>query len=193
MAERANGILLDTSVVIAHLRGSVDLQTLASPDEPLFLPLVALGELYRGVLKSARPESNRAKVDEFLDVAAVLYPDVATAEIYAQIAHAWMRRARRFQKMISGLQPCHWNVTCRWLRVTTTSDKSKSSICFGGDTCNSCQIWQLGRGAGQGIFPNCDAELMNFLAIVTNQALDHCSRNPGFVEQGRSGPTQTVK
>ena len=39
MAERANGILLDNSVVIAQLRGSVDLQTMASPDEPLFLPL----------------------------------------------------------------------------------------------------------------------------------------------------------
>jgi predicted nucleic acid-binding protein len=73
MAERADGILLDTSVVIAHLHGSVDLQILASPDEPLFLPLVALGELYRGVPKSARPESNRAKVDEFLEVAAVFY------------------------------------------------------------------------------------------------------------------------
>ena len=43
MAERTNGIILDTSVVVAHLRGSVDLQTLASPDEPIFLPLIALG------------------------------------------------------------------------------------------------------------------------------------------------------
>ena len=42
MAERVNGILLDTSVVVAHLRGSIDLQALASADEPLFLPLVAL-------------------------------------------------------------------------------------------------------------------------------------------------------
>jgi tRNA(fMet)-specific endonuclease VapC len=88
MAERGHGILLDTSVVVAHLRGSIDLQTLASADEPLFLPLVALGELYRGVLKSARPESSRAKVDQFLEIAAVLYPDVATAEIYARIAQA---------------------------------------------------------------------------------------------------------
>jgi tRNA(fMet)-specific endonuclease VapC len=71
MAERVNGILLDTSVVVAHLRGSIDLQALASADEPLFLPLVALGELYRGVLKSVRPESSRAKVDEFLEIAAV--------------------------------------------------------------------------------------------------------------------------
>jgi tRNA(fMet)-specific endonuclease VapC len=88
MAERVNGILLDTSVVVAHLRGSVHLQALASADEPLFLPLVALGELYRGVLKSRRPESSRAKVDEFLEIAAVLCPDVATAEIYARIAQA---------------------------------------------------------------------------------------------------------
>ena len=51
MAERVNGILLDTSVVVAHLRGRIDLQSLAAADEPLFLPLVALGELYRGVLK----------------------------------------------------------------------------------------------------------------------------------------------
>jgi len=62
MAERVNGILLDTSVVVAHLRGRIDLQSLAAADEPLFLPLVALGELYRGVLKSARPEFNRANV-----------------------------------------------------------------------------------------------------------------------------------
>jgi tRNA(fMet)-specific endonuclease VapC len=88
MAERANGILLDTSVVVAHLRGRIDLQSLATADEPLFLPLVALGELYRGVLKSARPEFNRAKVDEFLQIAAVLSPDVATTDIYARIAQA---------------------------------------------------------------------------------------------------------
>ena len=83
MTERVNGILLDTSVVVAHLRGRIDLQSLAAADEPLFLPLVALGELYRGVLKSARPEINRAKVDEFLEIAAVLSPDVATADIYS--------------------------------------------------------------------------------------------------------------
>jgi predicted nucleic acid-binding protein len=133
MAERANGILLDTSVVVAHLRGSVDLQTLASLDEPVFLPLIALGELYRGVLKSARPDSNRAKVDEFLQIAAVLYPDVATAEIYAQIAQALDAKGTPIPEMTSGLRPWHWNAICRWLRVTTISDKSKRSISFGGE------------------------------------------------------------
>ena len=62
MAERANGILLDTSVVVAHLRGMINLQDLTAPGEPLFLPLVAVGELYNDALKSNNPERNRLNV-----------------------------------------------------------------------------------------------------------------------------------
>ena len=51
----AQGVLLDTSVVIDHLRGKIDTAEKAPPAEPLFLPLTALGELYKGVLKSAAP------------------------------------------------------------------------------------------------------------------------------------------
>jgi len=86
MTDRANGILLDTSIVIAHLRGNIDVCTLATPEEPLFLPLVALGELYKGALASTRPDHNRHLVDDFLWIAALLHPDSATADAYAQIA-----------------------------------------------------------------------------------------------------------
>ena len=86
MAERANGILLDTSVVVSHLRGLINLKDLTAPGEPLFLPLVVVGELYKGALKSNHPERNRLKIDEFLRVAAILYLDLATAEVYARIA-----------------------------------------------------------------------------------------------------------
>jgi tRNA(fMet)-specific endonuclease VapC len=88
MADRAHGILLDTSAVIAHLRGRIDVLALTKPTEPLFLPLVALGELYKGVEKSARSAHNRQLVDDFLQIAALLYPDSATAESYAQAAVA---------------------------------------------------------------------------------------------------------
>jgi tRNA(fMet)-specific endonuclease VapC len=84
MADRAAGILLDTSAVIAHLRGKIDIFTLVAKDEPLFLPLVALGELYKGVEKSARPDQNRAIVVQFLQTTALLFPDTATAESYAK-------------------------------------------------------------------------------------------------------------
>jgi predicted nucleic acid-binding protein len=72
MADRANGILLDTSVVVAHLCGRIDIVALTAPAEPLFLPLVALGELYRGAAKSARSAHNRQLVDDFLQIAALL-------------------------------------------------------------------------------------------------------------------------
>jgi tRNA(fMet)-specific endonuclease VapC len=88
MANRADGILLDTSAVVAHLRGQIDLFSLTAPTEPLFVPLVALGELYKGAAKSARPVENRRVVDEFMQGAALLYPEEATAECYAQSALA---------------------------------------------------------------------------------------------------------
>jgi hypothetical protein len=55
MADRADGVLLDSSVVIAYLRGRLDLRQKVIPSEPLFLPLVALGELYKGGLKIPAP------------------------------------------------------------------------------------------------------------------------------------------
>jgi predicted nucleic acid-binding protein len=64
MADRAQGILLGTSVVIAHLRGRIDVLALSVPTEPLFLPLVALGELYKGAEKSKRSSHNRQLVDD---------------------------------------------------------------------------------------------------------------------------------
>ena len=88
MADRASGILLDTSAVVAHLRGRIDIRALTAPAEPLFLPLVALGELFKGVEKSARPAHNRQLLDDFLQMAALLYPDAATAGSYARLAVA---------------------------------------------------------------------------------------------------------
>ena len=94
MADRAKGILLDTSVVVAHLRGTLDVLSLTTPEEPLFLPLVALGELYKGALASSRPEVNRQLVDDFLLIAALLYPDSATAEAYAHASLSLSRKGR---------------------------------------------------------------------------------------------------
>ena len=88
MADRADGILLDTSVVVAHLRGQIDILALTVPGEPLFLPLVALGELYKGAENYANPARNRQLVDDFLQMPALLYPDSATAENYARAAVA---------------------------------------------------------------------------------------------------------
>jgi tRNA(fMet)-specific endonuclease VapC len=82
----ARGILLDSSVVISHLRGKLDIAERVPGPEPIFLSLTALGELYKGVLKSGNPAKNRLELDLFLKTVAVLHPDTATALHYAQIA-----------------------------------------------------------------------------------------------------------
>lgn len=88
----AQGILLDTSVVIDHLRGRIDLSEKASPGEPLFISLIVLGELYKGVLKSTSPERNLSALETFLQSVAVLSPDTATAVQYAKIAVSLERK-----------------------------------------------------------------------------------------------------
>lgn len=82
----ARGILLDTSVIIAHLRGRIDIAAKAPAAEPLFLPLTVLGELYKGVLRAGNPTRSRAQLDSFLKTVAILHSDTGTALHYAQIA-----------------------------------------------------------------------------------------------------------
>jgi tRNA(fMet)-specific endonuclease VapC len=82
----AQGILLDSSVVILHLRGRLDIGALVPPGEPLFLPLTALGELYKGVLKSSQTQRNQSLLEAFLKTVAVLHPDATTALHYAEIS-----------------------------------------------------------------------------------------------------------
>ncbi|MGH8017939.1 MAG: PIN domain-containing protein [Opitutaceae bacterium] len=86
MADRANGVLLDSSVVIAYLRGRLDLRQRVAPNESLFLPLVGLGELYKGALKSTRTAQNLQQIGALLGNVAVLNPDPSTAMKYAEIA-----------------------------------------------------------------------------------------------------------
>lgn len=52
------------------------------------MPLVALGELLKGALKSADPGKHQGKITALLKVVAVLNPDNATAEHYARVAVA---------------------------------------------------------------------------------------------------------
>lgn len=86
MANRDDGVLLDTSVVVAHLRRKLDVIELTKSAGPLFLPLVALGELYKGAERSTRTLYNRQLIDDFLEITTLLFPSRATAQVYAGIA-----------------------------------------------------------------------------------------------------------
>jgi tRNA(fMet)-specific endonuclease VapC len=84
----ARGIMLDSSVVIPHLRGQMDLAARVSAADQLFLSLIAFGELQKGIFRSSRPEESRRRVDHLFQIVAVLSTDLGTAVRYGELSAA---------------------------------------------------------------------------------------------------------
>ena len=82
----AENVVLDTSVVVAHLRNRIDLFSATVTAEFLFLPVVALGELYKGAEKSNRPPQQHSLIEALVEKFELLSPDSATARQYARLA-----------------------------------------------------------------------------------------------------------
>jgi tRNA(fMet)-specific endonuclease VapC len=71
--------LLDTNIVIALLNGEQGVRDSLGQAEEVFVPIIALGELYFGVAKSGQPERNRLIVDGFIEGRVLLSCDLAVA------------------------------------------------------------------------------------------------------------------
>lgn len=80
----AGSVLLDTNVVIAHLRNDPDLTARLRAAPAIYLPWVALGELHYGALRAQRREVQLALIRDFLQTAVVLLPDRNTSERYGE-------------------------------------------------------------------------------------------------------------
>jgi tRNA(fMet)-specific endonuclease VapC len=82
----ANGdVLLDTTVVVAHLRGVTTVSQRLAETQTRYLPTVALGELHYGVHRSARPDENLRLLERWLRVAVLLSVTPATAGHYGRL------------------------------------------------------------------------------------------------------------
>lgn len=78
--------LLDSSVVIRHFREGGAISTRLEGLDTLYLPSIALGELYSGANRSARPEKNLAQIEAFIAGVTIITADGGTAENYGQIS-----------------------------------------------------------------------------------------------------------
>ena len=86
--------LLDTNIIIAILaKDSLIHQKLLAATE-VFIPSIALGELYYGALKSSRVESNIQIVSEFAAANRVMDCDSSTAQQYGQIKKQLREKGR---------------------------------------------------------------------------------------------------
>ncbi len=81
------GFLLDSNVIVAAFEEDLEVtqHLAATPSELLFIPAVALGELYFGAMKSRRANANRQRLEEFVAASNVLPVDAATARIYSEV------------------------------------------------------------------------------------------------------------
>jgi tRNA(fMet)-specific endonuclease VapC len=86
--------LLDTNAIIALQRGNEALKKLLNPATDVFVPVVAVGELYYGAYKSERVEENRQNVAAFIAGRVVLHVDADTADVYGQVKQSLRVKGR---------------------------------------------------------------------------------------------------
>ena len=80
--------LLDTNIVIALFAGDTAVKDNLARAEEVFVPSIALGELYFGARKSGRAKENLERIDEFAANSVVLECNTDTARRYGEIKHA---------------------------------------------------------------------------------------------------------
>lgn len=77
--------LLDTNIIVALFKDDENVRTQIATSSDVFVPAIALGELFYGAQHSARVQKNMNQVREFAANSAVLSIELATAEHYGQI------------------------------------------------------------------------------------------------------------
>jgi len=81
----SGNILLDTNIVIGLFGNDESILTHLSESEGVFLPSIAIGELYYGAYKSAQSENNIKRIDELVASISVLICDAGTALHYGRL------------------------------------------------------------------------------------------------------------
>jgi tRNA(fMet)-specific endonuclease VapC len=86
--------LLDTNILIAVFAADPSVQQhLALPGE-IFVPVVALGELYYGARKSTHVDANIGRIDELAASSALLGCDIDTSRHYGRIKNNLRAKGR---------------------------------------------------------------------------------------------------
>lgn len=77
--------LLDSNIIIALFADEVAIKDSLAKAEEVFVPSIAIGELYFGARKSVRTRDNLTRIDEFAADNVVLGCDTDTARRYGEI------------------------------------------------------------------------------------------------------------
>lgn len=86
--------LVDTNVIVAFLERDISVRQRFAEAEAIFVPSIAIGELYYGAYKSSRVAANLARLDEFVTRYTVFGCDEVTAVFYGQIKSVLRAKGR---------------------------------------------------------------------------------------------------
>jgi len=86
--------LLDTNIVIALLQGDDTVLSNLDQAPEVFIPAVALGELFFRAAKSGRPSENIAKVEQFATGRAIVSCDLGVAREYGRLTQLLKEKGR---------------------------------------------------------------------------------------------------
>jgi len=86
--------LLDTSILIALFAAETAVKEKLAQASEVFIPSIAVGELYYGAWKSQRCRENVAQVDELVAGSVVLGCNAETARWYGEVKSALRLKGR---------------------------------------------------------------------------------------------------
>lgn len=86
--------LLDTSILIGMFAAEAIVKEKLAQASEVFIPSIAVGELYYGAWKSQRHRENIAQVDELVAASTVLGCNAETARWYGEIKNALRLKGR---------------------------------------------------------------------------------------------------
>ena len=86
--------LLDTNIIIALFSRQASVLNGLSQAKEIFVPSVALGELYYGAQKSGRPQQNLARLASFAAERTILNCDENTSAQYGEIKNKLRLKGR---------------------------------------------------------------------------------------------------
>jgi tRNA(fMet)-specific endonuclease VapC len=86
--------LLDTNIIIALFADDAAVRDHLSRADQVFVPSIAIGELYFGAQKSGQAKENLARIDDFASDSVVLGCDTETARRYGEIKYTLQAKGR---------------------------------------------------------------------------------------------------
>ena len=110
MMPASGRFLLDTNIIIALLDGEESVLSNIDLAPEVFIPAVALGELFFGAAKSGRPAENTAGVERFATGRAIVSTDLEVAREYGRLKHSLKQKGRPLPEndiWIAAAAKCH--------------------------------------------------------------------------------------